>query len=52
MCELLGISCSAKVRPGRYFKAFRRRGKEFQKEKEIQMVGELHSIRMGKPLYS
>jgi predicted glutamine amidotransferase len=26
VCELLGISCSAKVRPGRYFKVFRRRG--------------------------
>ncbi len=28
MCELLGISCSVKVRPGRYFKTFRRRGEE------------------------
>jgi glutamine amidotransferase len=28
MCELLGISCSLKVRPGRYFKTFRRRGEE------------------------
>lgn len=28
MCELLGISCSEKVRPARYFKAFRQRGQE------------------------
>ena len=28
MCELLGISCSTKVRPGRYFKTFRLRGQE------------------------
>ncbi|MGO9019653.1 MAG: class II glutamine amidotransferase [Syntrophobacteraceae bacterium] len=28
MCELLGISCSVKVRPGRYFKTFLRRGQE------------------------
>ena len=29
MCELLGISSSVKVRAGRYFNAFRRRGDEF-----------------------
>jgi len=28
MCELLGISSSTKVRPGRYLKTFRRRGEE------------------------
>ncbi len=28
MCELLGISSSTKVRPGRYFKVFRQRGQE------------------------
>jgi glutamine amidotransferase len=28
VCELLGISSSTKVRPGRYFKTFRRRGQE------------------------
>ena len=28
MCELLGISCSVKVRPGRYFKVLRQRGQE------------------------
>src|SRR5208337_3145268 len=28
MCELLGISCSARVKPARYFKTFRRRGEE------------------------
>jgi len=28
MCELLGISCSEKVRPGRYFKVLRQRGQE------------------------
>ncbi|MGA2227644.1 MAG: class II glutamine amidotransferase [Syntrophobacteraceae bacterium] len=28
VCELLGISSSTKVRPGRYFKTFRRRGEE------------------------
>lgn len=28
VCELLGISCSVKVRPGRYFKTFRQRGRE------------------------
>ncbi len=30
MCELLGISSSTKVRPGRYFKVFRRRGQELE----------------------
>jgi len=29
MCELLGISCSAKIRPIHYFNAFRQRGKAF-----------------------
>ncbi|MGA3117042.1 MAG: class II glutamine amidotransferase [Syntrophobacteraceae bacterium] len=29
MCELLGISSSTKIRPGRYFRAFRQRGQEF-----------------------
>lgn len=28
MCELLGISCGASVRPARYFNVFRRRGQE------------------------
>src|SRR5271157_1711917 len=28
MCELLGISCSVRVRLGRYFKTFRRRGED------------------------
>ena len=28
MCELLGISCGARVRPVRYFKTFQRRGQE------------------------
>jgi glutamine amidotransferase len=32
MCELLGISCSVKVRPVRYFKAFRQRGQELENE--------------------
>ena len=33
MCELLGISSSVRIRPGRYFAAFRKRGRELPEGK-------------------